>query len=61
YVNKYGLGICVNSLHELSSLNISQEEYMKMRENVLKYRKEIGSGGHLRTVLNQNISHFNMT
>ncbi len=61
YVNKYGLGICVNSLHELSSLNISKDEYMKMRENVLKYRKEIASGGHLKTVLNQNISHFNMT
>ncbi|MCD8291580.1 MAG: hypothetical protein LUC91_08805 [Prevotella sp.] len=54
YVEKYGLGLCVDSLYQLSSLNIAKGDYMKMRANVLEYRKGIITGEHLKNALNEN-------
>ena len=47
YVEKYGLGICIDSLSELESIQVSPEDYQNMSANVAKYREEIVRGDHL--------------
>ena len=53
YVEKFGIGICVNSLYELSEMHISTEQYHILRSNVLDYRKEIIVGEHLKKIVKQ--------
>lgn len=53
YVEKHKIGLCVDSLYELESLlvSISEQEYLKMRQNVLSVRENLVTGGQLGTII----------
>ena len=53
YVEKYGLGMCIDSLKELDSRlsAITSDDYLRMVENVAKYRKSLVNGCHLKEAL----------
>lgn len=53
YVEENNIGIVIGSLLELGGKlkMIKPEEYAEMRDNVLKIRKELISGSHLRTIV----------
>lgn len=53
YVEKVGIGICVNSLTELSDFlgNVCEEKYIHMCENVMRFRDDIITGNNLKKIL----------
>lgn len=53
YVEKFRIGICVNSLYELNDRCISEKQYNILRNNVLSYRRRIIAGEHLKEIVEQ--------
>lgn len=60
-VKRRGLGLCIDSLDRLPAIlsNISAEQYASMQANVATIAKEIASGQHMCSAVNQAIQGLN--
>ena len=50
-VREYDLGICVENLQEIESLDISYNSYLRKKENVLNLRKNLVNGNNLKNAI----------
>lgn len=54
FVKREGIGICVNSLEELNTIDL-KENYCTLKENVLRIKKKVANGYYLKSALDEII------
>lgn len=54
FVNREGVGICVDSLAELNNIDL-KENYCTLKENVLRIKKKVADGYYLKSALDEII------
>ncbi|WP_448863439.1 hypothetical protein [Clostridium sp.] len=54
FVNREGIGICVDSLEDLNNIDL-EENYYSFKENVLKIKKKVANGYYLKSALDKII------
>ena len=58
FVKENGIGICIDSLRDIDEIyeHLTQEEYNKMCDNILRINQAVSKGEYFRNALSEAIS-----